>query len=377
MLLLVLSTALLTESLPAIGWSGSSRVIEAMAAGASQTCLLLKDGTIHCWGSNSMGSLGNGTTKSTTTTVKVSGITTATKVVASGNRTCALLADGTVWCWGWNLKGLLGIGTSEEVVTVPALIQDLPQAIDLDTASLHTCAVVVDGSVRCWGHGKDGQLGYYGVAKSSLTPVPVKGINSATAIVTGNYHSCALLQGGAVWCWGSNVLSPMGNPCVVPSRVADLPKAVRLGASAAHTCAVLFDRTVRCWGQNFAGQLGNGTDVSNINPSPVRGLSNVEAIELGYSHSCARLADGQMRCWGGNYVAQLGTGKEGTEHDFKVPVEVVGGNKIRLMAVGREHTCALGSDQVMRCWGWNRMAMFDSKSEGTFSTPQAIPLGLD
>src|SRR5262249_61477224 len=139
----------------------------------------------------------------------------------------------------------------------------------------HTCALVVGGAVYCWGSGYEGQLGQ-GAFVPSTTPVQAAGISTAIAIRAGWTHSCALLQDGSVWCWGSNVTGQLGDGTTqnsaVPVRVQGISTATNVTASWwHHTCALLADASVRCWGENTWGQLGDGTTTSASAPVRMSG----------------------------------------------------------------------------------------------------------
>ena len=158
----------------------------------------------------------------------------------------------------------------------------------------------------------------------SGTPVPVAGITTATAVTGGGFHTCALLQDGTVRCWGQNDYGQLGNgtvssaqvPNSTPVEVIGITTATAVTAGGYHACALLQDGTVRCWGQNDYGQLGDGAVITpqtrpptprpSPNPVEVRGITTAVAIKAGIFHTCALLRDGTMQCWGWNDYFQLG-----------------------------------------------------------------------
>jgi alpha-tubulin suppressor-like RCC1 family protein len=210
-----------------------------LAAGTDQTCELLGSGGVECWGANGYGQLGDATSSGpqtcngqacATTPVTVHGITTATAVAAGNDHVCAVLAGGAVDCWGYNFAAELGVGTSsgpqwcaggEWCATLPVGVSGIAGATQLAAGGDHTCAVVARGDLACWGYNTYGQLGdaissgpqicYWQLVQCAKTPVAVHAIAGATAVVAGGDHTCALLRGGGVACWGDNWFGDLGN----------------------------------------------------------------------------------------------------------------------------------------------------------------------
>jgi alpha-tubulin suppressor-like RCC1 family protein len=182
----------------------------AVTAGADHSCALLASGGVQCWGDNSFGQLGDGTTNPANTPVTVRGISSATAISAGADFTCALLANGTVQCWGWNVFGQLGDGTNKYNSPVPVTALGIGTAVAISGGGYHACAVLLSGSTRCWGNGGSGQLGNGSTTNSSI-PVRVEEFGSPTKlIVPGANHTCALLMDGAMRCWGDNYYGQLG-----------------------------------------------------------------------------------------------------------------------------------------------------------------------
>ncbi len=296
---------------PAASVSG----VIALTAGNDFACALISGGTIKCWGDNGFGSLGDGTGLNKSTPTTVSGITTATKVVAATGRyhACALLADGTVKCWGYSDSANYGVGNGYTTSQLsPVTISGISGATDIATGGYHNCALISGGTIKCWGQGAYGQLGN-GSYTTQTTPVQVSGITTATAVVSGTNHSCAILADTTVKCWGfGQTYGALGNGATVdsatPVTVTGLSGVTALAAGNSNTCAILSGGSVSCWGSNNYGLLGDGTTTHSSTPKTVSGLSGVTKISICFTHAIAILSDKTIMAWGQGYLNGFGTG---------------------------------------------------------------------
>jgi len=331
-----------------------------VSAGGEYTCVRLPDGTARCTGRNQFGQLGDGTFTNSRSLVAVSGLSTATRVAAGDEFACALLADGTAKCWALGEKGQRGDGTFDQSSGVPVAVTGLTNAVSLAGGYNHACALVGDGSMRCWGDNAAGQLGNPSVATGSSVPVTVSGIGSATALTTGAFHTCALLADRTLRCWGQDEQGQLGDGTrtnsSTPVTVSGISGVAAVGGGGVHTCAVLTDSTVRCWGENEFGQLGDGTTMTSTTPVQVAGLTGASAVSLGWRHSCALLTNGTVRCWGQNDFGQLG---DGTTSNRTTPVQVSGVTGVVGITAGWwHHSCAVLDNGTVRCWGANEWGQF-------------------
>ena len=359
--------------------SGLGGGVAAVAAGEKHSCALTAGGRVACWGDNSAGQLGDGTSEVFVAPSPVSGLDSGVAAVASGNlHTCAVRADASVVCWGENGVGQLGDGTTERRPT-PVRVSGLTiGAAATASGSSHTCALTTGGAVFCWGNNRWGQLGD-GTTEAHLTPVPVNGLGSGvTAVAAGDVHTCALRTNGSVMCWGDNGYgqlgdnSPTASPVTTPVPVSGLGGVTAIAAGMWHTCALTAGGAVFCWGLNTEGQLGDGTTTDHPVPTPVNGLgSGVAAIAVGDRHTCALSTGGAVKCWGWNLHCQLG---DGTTADHPVPVPVNGlGSSAAAIAAGGAHTCALTTGGAALCWGNNG---FGQIGDGTISANRLAPTSV-
>ncbi|MEK6683281.1 MAG: kelch repeat-containing protein [Nitrospirota bacterium] len=309
---------------------------------------------------------------STTITATTAGDSEATtSISAGGNHTCAILADGTVKCWGNNYSGQLGNGTTTNS-SIPVSVSEITTAVSIAAGTNHTCAVLSDGTAKCWGFNLYGQFGN-GTTTNSSTPVAVSGITTAVSIAAGGGHNCAVLSDGTIRCWGLNFWGQLGNGTgtnsSTPVAVSGITTAVGISVGYHHTCAVLSNSTVKCWGYNVFGQLGNGTTTFSLTPVTVSGITGATTIATGYSHTCAVLANGTVKCWGWNIVGLLGNG---TTTNSLSPVAVSGITTAVAVSAGAYHTCAVLSDGPVKCWGWNFYGQLGNGTTTNSSFPVSV-----
>lgn len=314
------------------------------ADSSSHSCAII-DGIVKCWGQNTFGQLGNGTTVNTATPTAVQGSLAAVGVVTGLNHSCAFNAAGNVWCWGSNFSGKLGVGSTVDQTT-PQAVVGLSNVTAMAAGYSHTCAIINNTSMACWGSNGDGQLGVpIGTYPSSTTPVFIANF-SASRIVAGEGHTCALSMAGQVYCWGANNSGQYGFPSS-PSQpwlrnlVPGLPTITTLSSKNRHVCALTASNTVWCWGTNSWGECGTGNNTSPATPQPVLNLTSVTAISAGRDHTCAVSGSGPtsaVKCWGSNFSGQLGNGETGiwTFPKLLDPQIIMGINQDPLFANGFE-----------------------------------------
>ena len=388
--------------------SGLTSGVLAITAGARHTCARTTGEAAKCWGENTYGQLGDGTTANRYTPTAVADWRTASRTrggrdahlrrddarrremlgrqlvrparhrhvlefvdagAGEGARkrrggldggyafTCGRSAGGDVRCWGRNGYGQIGDGTETNRGTPTPVVGLQGNAAAVAAGWHHVCAVTANGAVRCWGDSADGRLGD-GTVTRRLTPTAAPGLaNGIRGITVGTSHTCALNAAGGARCWGDNAYGQLGDGTtttrLAPAGVSGLARGVAaVVASASRSCALTVGGAVLCWGSNSSGLLGDGTAVDRLTPAAVIGLgSGVAAVGMGSGYSCALTTGGAVLCWGANAYGQIG---DGTTTNRPTPVPVTGlPGAVAAIAVGAYHTCALTTSGGVVCWGSN------------------------
>jgi alpha-tubulin suppressor-like RCC1 family protein len=305
----------------------------------------------------------------------------APRLAAGGGHTCAILGNGTVQCWGDDGSGQLGDGLRIDRAT-PAPVPGLVGASAIATGAAHTCVALADGRVECWGDNRYGQLGD-GSLRRRLSPVEVRGIASAVSVSAADHFSCALLRSGRVKCWGDDANGELGNGQTslhrysTPVLVRGLTNAVQLSSAGDHSCALVVSGKVKCWGSDPYGQLGYDT----ARAVTIRGIAGATAVASGggampgniaannSEYSCAVVAEGRIRCWGDNRAEQLGTA---IPREAELPVFVRGMRGATDVVAGVQHACAIFNGGSLACWGDNRAGELGTGSVSRSSPPVAV-----
>jgi alpha-tubulin suppressor-like RCC1 family protein len=361
-----------------VGEEGREVLAErAVAIGNLHSCAISAAGGAMCWGANSVGQLGDGSLSDRSTPVAVSGLGSGVVALTAGaGHTCALTDRGAVKCWGRNASGQLGDGTHTDRAT-PVTVTGLESGVQYVAAGgEHACAVTAGGGLKCWGANADGQLGDGGSAESTI-PVDAVGLTGGVARVTaGAYHSCALLDAGVLKCWGKNGDGQLGDGTTVGHGVATNVTGLGAGvvavdAGRSHTCAIVEGGALGCWGDNAYGQVGDGSQYNDRKaPVQVNGLTaGTSATASGGYHSCALSDSGAVKCWGYNEDGQLGIGSILSR---STPVNVSGLTDAVAVAAGLYHSCALTEDGLLRCWGKNANGQIGDGTTTRRTTPVAV-----
>lgn len=413
----------------------------SVVTGGSHSCAIAAGGALFCWGGNYDGGLGDGTTsaRATPTPVCITGttdtgncvqLTGVTSVSLGSSHSCALVAGGNVYCWGDNSSGKLGDGTtvdrlnptlvcatgSTDTADCVGLAIGLPGVVQVSLGDEHSCAVTTGHAIKCWGSNYWSQLGLGHVDGDSddhpnpisVCPapsawngtecndgVPVSPLGGVGSVSAGALHTCVVLTGGELRCWGDDRSGQLGDASNAtwswrdnPVRVceggseaagtcAPLTGATRVASGTYHTCAIVgAGNDAYCWGANYEGRLGDGTTSDRANPTRVCvsgstdtadcvGLASVAALDVGDGGGCAQKSDGSLLCWGSNGSSQLGLGVGNSTVDHATnpgSVCMTGSGGACAAATGassltvrQESVCAIVAGNV-RCWGENGYA---------------------
>ena len=314
-----------------------------MTAGFAHSCFMLDNGSVKCWGENSYGQLGQGDTDNrgdnssemgdNLTAIDLGNERTATAIAAGNHHTCAILDNASIKCWGSNASGQLGLGNTSNRGDNSNEMGDDLNSVDLGsgrtataiaTGDSHTCAILDNESIKCWGANASGQLGLgdtdnrgeNGNEMANLDAVDLGTGRTATAIEAGDHHTCAILDTSSVKCWGENGYGQLGlghtnNRGDGPNEMGDYLTAVDLGSGRTAT-----------------------------------------SITTGTGYTCVLLDDDSVKCWGWADFGQLGAGKT-DDYDEPPNLKIPLGTGITAIASGNFHTCAILDNSSIKCWGLN------------------------
>jgi cysteine-rich repeat protein len=369
----------------------------AIAANQIHSCAVLADGTVRCWGANALvgDGAGEGDQSGVVTPVQVQALTDVAAIALGADHSCAIRRDGAIWCWGGNTNGQLGNGTTISVFG-PAQASDIPGGAQAISAGGWTsCALDQEGVAWCWGRARNKTLGVELLDDFRSRPGAIDGDHRFNSIVSGEYFSCATKAGGELWCWGyvpslsdpvlathlvalgtiqevaagqlhlcvrgagrvrcvgNNSHLQLGRPDGPITDVPGLDGVGRLVAGYNHTCAIDGENTMRCWGNNNWSILGSGALYRSLIPRRVPGLPPLAALAVGTSHACGVTATGSAVCWGDNSFKQVAS--EAVRPQTAAPFAVPGLAGISQLSAGTNHSCALLAGQAVYCWGSNRM----------------------
>ena len=316
-------SGVLSSSITPLTVTGRGAAVE-VSAGTDTTCVIDTNNNLNCWGVLKP-ELPSGSKYST---------------VAVGDASaCAVGSDSKVYCWGSNSAGQLGDGSNRSS-TVPVVVTGFGtrKVNHISAGFRHFCASTEDGLIFCWGDNSKDQLGYTGI--DSKTAVAVGGVGTATNVAVGDYHSCALLGSKEVICWGDNAKRQITSEAVAkvsPTLLSGVTNVKKITASTGNTCWLLNDGVAKCIGDNSEGQA----------PGTIAG----SFVDIGIANKTTclvRVTSALVSCLGSNNANKLG--RAGLKSSVLVDIVGITASSV---SVGSDHVCALGSLGNLSCWGSN------------------------
>lgn len=324
-----------------------------VSAGGQHTCGITTDNRAYCWGENSGGQVGDGSTTDRLAPVAVAGTRRFRQVSAGDHFTCGVTTDYRAYCWGGGHAGELGDGTGTTHLR-PVPVAGGHRFREVDAGDFHSCAVSYpDRHAYCWGYNADGESGDGTTTNPHLTPVAVSGGHEFRQVRAGGRHTCGVTTSREAFCWGENLYGEIGDgsegvPRIIPTLVAGGRRFVQVDVGISHSCGVTPHDRAFCWGYGGNGQVGDGGSTRRLTPVAVAGGLSFERVSAGDHHTCGETTSNRTYCWGDNDGGQLG---DRTKITRLTPVAVVGGHFFSQLSAGAWHTCARTPAAVAYCWG--------------------------
>lgn len=404
--------------------------VAKIAASDNHTCTLTNTGELKCWGSRGKGKLNQKTNIGTVASDMGNALKAVPlgaeplKVAVGGSHACALLNNQTMKCWGDNTSGRLGLGHTRNVYSLSEFSSNTVDfgtqfPVDICLTQTNSCAILNNGSVKCWGSGNYVPGGTVDIGDQpnevrNHTPINLNGA-TAQKIACGKSHACVLTNTNEVKCWGSGTGGKLGQdstanigPGVIPSvNLGSMVSPVEISAGQNNSCAIVRDlqdgnkKKLKCWGFGAYGTLGynNTTDLGDGDLLPLSEMGDnlpfvnfgtsdeVESIWSGYRHSCAKLSSGNYKCWGsGDYVNGIYSSSLTDAGDAPGEMETLpnigfgAGFTILDITPTSLGGCGLlqnGVNKFIKCWGRNDDAQlgFGASGDRLTSNSSVVDLG--
>jgi prepilin-type N-terminal cleavage/methylation domain-containing protein len=298
-------------------------------------------------------------------------------VVAAQKPQMINAAESNAYCWGLNSTGQVGDGSTTSRSS-PTLVKGGLKFASITNGSAHTCGITHEGKGYCWGSNSFGALGIGTCCTNTSEPRELAGGFTFNSISAGDYVSCALTSAGAAYCWGYNGsggnlgLGHGATPVTTPQPVTGGLSFKSISADFATICGVTTTGVGYCWGDAGVGRIGDNTTINRNAPrlvsDPLGGPVTWATIQTGSERTCGLTTTGAAYCWGRNHINQLG---DGSTTDRLIPTAVIGGHTFQQLVLGTTYTCGLTTNEDVYCWGWRGPLNLG----GSTNTPLILPSG--
>jgi len=325
---------------------------------SSFSCAIKSDDTLWCWGANTYGHIGDGTTVNKSVPKKVSGDGTWKSISVTGFNACGIKVDNTLWCWGRNERGQVGDGTAVNKL-VPTQVSGggTWKNVFINRYS-GTCGIKLDDTLWCWGNNSIGQVGD-GTQVHKYVPTQVSGGGTWKNVSADGFESvCGIKSDDTLWCWGNNSIGQVGDGTFtnkfVPTQVSGGGAWKNVSTGRTSACGIKSNDTLWCWGANWYGQVGDGTTVHKYVPTQVSGGGTWKNVSVNnFEGVCGIKSNDTLWCWGENSYGSVG---DGTQVNKLFPTQVSGGGVWKNILANRKSyhgSCGIKSDDTLWCWGVN------------------------
>lgn len=345
--------------------ASATTTVAAIAPGGGTNCSVVTGGAGYCWGDNAYGQVGDGTTTPRHQPTLVSGNYTWASLSSeydqgdSAATTCGVTTGGDAYCWGHNSHGEIGDGTTTER-DVPTLVSGSHVWSSISVGAVDVCGITTANLAYCWGANWDGEVGD-NTQTQRTSPTAVSGGLTWTSITVGSYDACGVTTTGDGYCWGWNTIGQTGDGTTtqhhVPTAISGAYQWSNISAGKGNgtNCGVTTSGVGYCWGYDGHSEFGDGGTANQTVPTAVSGSHTWISISSGSYSTCGLTTSNDAYCWGVNWNGQIGD-NSGTSKT--VPTAVYGGLKFSSVIAGANKTasdtnCGLALDGVEYCWGYN------------------------
>ena len=293
--------------------------------------------------------------------------------------TCAITSTGKLYCWGHNSYGQVGDGTTKDKFA-PTLISSLGDVKSVSTGLHHACAINSNDKLYCWGHNSYGQVGD-GTTKDKFAPTLISSLGDVKSVKIGvdSNSVCAINSNDKLYCWGQNYFGQLGDGTtrskLSPQAVSGSLASASISSVATrgqYACAITSANKLYCWGYNGNGQLGDGTTTNRSLPQAVTGdltSTSVSNVDIGRTHTCAITSANKLYCWGWNRYGQVG---DGTTNNRSTPTLINSLGDVKSVNASENYTCAINYSDNLYCWGYNNYGQLGNGNTTNQTTPQTV-----